>query len=183
MGNAPDSGASVYRGHARKRPDDSSVRCDQAVRMNESPRALRTAVTLWAIAVAAGVVETLLVVVPVLTAGETDAGLWLNVGLRGVVYLAASLLVISFARGRRWSRIALTGLLGIVGLASMVVPAAQEITAGQTFLQAFGGDGSLAVAFLVVRLTHIASVIVATALMFTPSVNGYLARKPTMNPA
>jgi hypothetical protein len=46
---------------------------------------------------------------------------------------------------------------------------------GQTFAEAFSDGGQLGWAFIVVRLAHIACVMVASVLMFTPCANAYFA--------
>lgn len=140
------------------------------------PANVKAAVVCWAVAIAAGVTETGLVITDLGRSGELDAGVWANVGFRSVVFTAAALLVVFFANGRRWARLWLTVLLSVIGLAAMVVPAAAELASGESFADAFGSGGELGNSFLVVRLLHIASVLAATWLMYSPPANAYFAR-------
>ena len=142
----------------------------------EKPETVKHAALLWTTAVAAGIVETVLAVSEIAMASGIDGGVWMNVGLRSVVYIGALVLVAFFTRGKRWARVSLAVLLSVIGLASMVVPAAAQIGDGDSFLVAFGGDGEFAIAFMVVRLLHIAAVATATIVMFSPSANRYFSK-------
>lgn len=101
--------------------------------------------------------------------------------MRSFVYIGALVLVAFFLRGRRWARLSLAVLLSAIGLASMAVPAAMELSDGAALIPAFGGDGDFAIAFFVVRVGHITAVLLATALMFSGSANRYF-RKPAPQP-
>ncbi|WP_026922847.1 hypothetical protein [Glycomyces arizonensis] len=150
--------------------------------MNESAT-VKWSALLWAVAVAAGVTETSLAVTEIAIDGALEAGVWANIGLRALVYTGAALLILAFSQGRRWARTSLVILLSVIGLASMVVSAAAAMAGGESFTQAFGSDGDLSGAFLAVRLTHIAAVLAATALMFTPSANRHFRkREPESSP-
>ncbi|WP_199040476.1 hypothetical protein [Glycomyces salinus] len=141
----------------------------------KTPGTVKAAAVCWAVAIAAGVTETGLVVTELAMDDAFDAGVWTAIGLRSIVYTVAAALVVFFTLGRRWARTALTALLSVVGLAAMVVPAAMELASGADFADAFGSGGELADPFLAVRLLHIAAVVVATAAMFTPGANAYFA--------
>jgi hypothetical protein len=143
----------------------------------EQPETVKHAALLWATAVLAGIIETVLAVSEIARDSGLDAGVWMNVGVRSFIYIGAFVLVVHLVRGRRWARASLGVLLSVVGLAAMVVPAATQMADGASLIPAVGGDGDFAIAFFVVRLAHIAAVILATALMFSPSANRYF-RKP-----
>jgi hypothetical protein len=145
----------------------------------EQPETVKNATLLWATAITAGIVETVLAVSEIAKDGDLDSGVWMNIGIRSAVYLGAFVLVGFFARGRRWARVSLALLLSVVGLAAMVVPSAMELTDGESLIAAVGGDGDFAMAFFVVRLLHIAAVLLATGLMFSPGANAYF-RKPEL---
>jgi len=143
------------------------------------PAAVRTATGLSAVAVGSGVLETLLVVVPLLaTTGGMDGGLWANLGLRAIVYGVAALLVVGYRRRRKYSRAGLAVLLSGVGLASMVVPAVSALAAGADLVDALGSGGALAPAFAIVRVTHVAAVVVATVAMFLPGASRWYRGAP-----
>ncbi len=61
----------------------------------------------------------------------------------------------------------------------MVVPSAMQLADGETLIAAVGGDGEFALAFFVVRLLHVAAVLLATGLMFSSGANAYF-RKPAL---
>ncbi|MBO3733471.1 hypothetical protein [Glycomyces niveus] len=143
----------------------------------EQPETVKHATLLWATAIIAGIVETVLAVSEIARESGIDAGVWMNIGVRSVVYIGAFVLVGFFARGRRWARIGLALLLSVVGLAAMVVPSAMQLADGESLIAAVGGDGDAAIAFFVVRLLHIAAVLLATGLMFSASANAHF-RKP-----
>lgn len=153
----------------------------------ETPDSVRQSALLWTTAVAAGVIETVLAVSEAALDAGLDAGLdsgvYLNIGVRALVYAGAMALVFAFAGGRRWARTGLAVLLSVIGLASMVVPAAVELADGAPLIPAVGGDGEFALAFFVTRLAHIAAVLIATGLMFSKSANRYFAKRPVPVPA
>ncbi|MEV3935030.1 hypothetical protein AB0K52_03470 [Glycomyces sp. NPDC049804] len=139
----------------------------------EQPETVKHAALLWATAIVAGIVETVLAVSEIAREAGIDAGVWMNIGVRSVVYIGAFVLVGFFARGRRWARIGLALLLSVVGLAAMVVPSAMQLADGESLIAAVGGDGDAAIAFFVVRLLHITAVLLATGLMFSASANAH----------
>ena len=151
---------------------------NHSVETMDKPGTVKWAALLWAAAVGAGVIETALAVSEIATEGGLDAGVWINVVLRSIVYTGAALLILAFSQGRRWARTGLAVLLSVIGLAAMVVPSAMLLADGETFADAFGSGGSLGTAFLVVRMAHIAAVLGATALMFAPSANAHFKRVP-----
>ncbi|NYH77610.1 glucan phosphoethanolaminetransferase (alkaline phosphatase superfamily) [Actinopolyspora biskrensis] len=147
------------------------------------PANVRRAVIIWAVAVAAGVFESVLAVIQAVHAGALGSGVWVGIAVRLVVYTLATALITNFRKGRRWARAALTVLLSIIGLASLIVPAAIAMVNGQTFVRAFSDGGTWGWIFLAVRLTHIACVVSATALMFTRSANRYFAAVRRSHPS
>ena len=139
------------------------------------PNTVRWAAITWAGAVAAGAIESILALSRAASAGPLVPSIWAGIGVRFVIYTLATTLIVNFWRGRRWARGALTVLLTVIGLASLVVPAVLAMLDGQTFLQALSDGGALGWAFVLVRLTHIACVVSASILMFTTSSNRYFA--------
>ncbi|RRR97319.1 hypothetical protein [Glycomyces terrestris] len=148
----------------------------------QKPHSVTNAALLWTTAVAAGVVEAVFVVSEIRQESGIDAGTWTALGVRGAIYVGVLVLIGIFASGRRWARWALAGLLSVVGLASLVVEPARLLMDGTPFLEAFGGDGELMMGVFVARMLHIAAVLAATAVMFSPSANAYF-RKPALQPA
>ncbi|WP_147453858.1 hypothetical protein [Nocardiopsis sp. Huas11] len=142
-------------------------------------RTMTWATTLWATAVACGVVETTLAVAEMVSAG--DAVPWAALAVRLAVYTAAALMVVWFAGGRRWARVVLTVGLGVIGLGSLVVPIALALPDGAGVLEAMGYEHGLL--YLAVRVGHIASVIAALVLSYTPSADRRFARRAAGQPS
>jgi hypothetical protein len=143
----------------------------------EQPETVKNATLLWITAITAGILETVLAVSEIALESGIDSGVWTNLGVRSAIYIGAFVLVALFARGHRWPRVALAVLLSIIGLGAMVVPSAMQIADGESLIEAVGGDGRFALVFFVVRMLHVAAVLLATALMFSRSANAYF-RKP-----
>lgn len=144
--------------------------------MDTTQLMVKRAALLWAGAVGAGVVEAVMGVSSAVASGAVGAGLAMEIGVHVAAYVTASVLIAYFWRGRNWARIALTVLLTGVGLASLVVPAVQSLAAGAGVVEALGG--SLGPPFAIVRAVHIACVLAASVLMYTPPANRYFARRP-----
>ena len=130
------------------------------------PNTVKLAAVAWSGAVAAGVVEAAIAVTRLAAEGPLTGPIWVNLGLRVVVFAVAAALIVGLVRGSRAARIALTGLLSVLGLASLVVPAAIELAGGGTLYAALDEFGA-------VRVVHVLLVILATIAMFTPSANAY----------
>jgi hypothetical protein len=143
----------------------------------EKPETVKHAALLWTTAIAAGIVETVLAVCEIARDSGIDVGVWMNIGLRSVVYIGSFVLVANLVRGRRWARASLAVLLSVIGLAAMVVPSAMQMADGASLVSAVGGDGDFTIAFFAVRLAYIAAVLLATGLTFSPSAKHYF-RKP-----
>lgn len=143
-----------------------------------APASVRRATTAWSIAVACGVIESGLAVLRAASENALGSDVASQLAIRLPVFAIAGVLIFHFARGRRWARTSLTVMLSVLGLASMVVPAALEIAGGATPVGALGGDGPFAWPFLLVRLIHIVGVVAATWLMFQPTANRYFTREP-----
>lgn len=141
----------------------------------EPPISVRRSAVAWAVAVACGILESVLAVVQATSQQVFGPELLTQLGVRIVVYLLATVLIVYFWQGQRWARSSLAVLLTVIGLASLLVPAVMAWADGQTFLQAFGGGGLLGWMFMFVRLVHIVCVLGASVLMFTISANRYFA--------
>ena len=84
------------------------------------PTQLLASYRLWLLAVAAGVLETALVVVDA-TDGEVGSATQVAVGVavRLLVFTAAVYLAARLRQGRNWARVALAVLLGGIGTLSL----------------------------------------------------------------
>ncbi|WP_448006440.1 hypothetical protein [Agromyces bauzanensis] len=141
-----------------------------------TPNTVRLAAVAWSGAVAAGAIESALAVTRIAAEGAMGGSEWLGLGIRVVVYAVAAALIVGFVRGSRVARIALTALLSVLGLASLVVPAALALADGSTLSAALGDEGALGPAFVAVRVAHVLLVILATIAMYTPTANAFFRR-------
>ncbi|WP_350274268.1 hypothetical protein [Kribbella sp. HUAS MG21] len=143
----------------------------------EPPLAVRSATTLWFAAIGAGVVESVLGVLGALADGSSFFGLLLQVAFRAIVYGGLFVVVDRYFRhGVGWSRWLLAGLLGTVGIASLVVgPVTWFLRDGD-----FGAlDWSVSfVAFAAIRCVHLTAVVTAILLSFQPDANRWFGRRP-----
>jgi hypothetical protein len=77
-------------------------------------------------------------------------------------------------RGKGAARIALTVMLSVLGLASLLIGPVQWLTAGHSWTEMFAGVSVYDATFAVSRLVHMSAVITATILMYRRSVNRYI---------
>jgi hypothetical protein len=134
------------------------------------PPSVRSSVWCWLVAVACGVLESL---VNAVTSPDYDVAVQLSV--RTVVYLLVTLLIVRLRRGENRVRLALTMLLGILGLFSLLAePISWLISGGApaTFL-AMADAPTLAVVAL--RAIHVVAVVCALSLMYSPSANRFFS--------
>jgi hypothetical protein len=139
------------------------------------PKQLQASYVLWLLAVAAGVFETVLVVVDA-TDGDVGSANQVAVGVAvrllvftGLVYLAAQL-----RQGRNWARVALAVLYGGLGTLSLVVGPVTWLAEGGSLADAVAGADLGSVLFAAGRAVHLGAVIAALVLMFHPAANAYL---------
>ncbi|MEV0136090.1 hypothetical protein AB0H83_47590 [Dactylosporangium sp. NPDC050688] len=133
------------------------------------PVAVRAAAGLWIAAVALGAGETVIVVGSSQAGGNVLAG----VLFRGAVYAAAILTTLRMRAGRRWARLALALVLGIVGTLSLVVEPISWLADGNSLSAATAGADLTWWAVAAARALHVAAVWAAVPLMFTARANAY----------
>ncbi|WP_329002015.1 hypothetical protein OHA18_03070 [Kribbella sp. NBC_00709] len=143
----------------------------------EPPLAVRGATTLWFTAVGAGVAESVLGAIGAIADGIPIIGLILQIAFRAIVYGGLFVVIDRYFRpGVGWARWLLAGLLGTVGIATLV--------AGPIGWLLHNGDfGTLDwspsfVAFAAIRCVHITAVITAILLSFQPDSNRWFSRRP-----
>ncbi|MFD6446537.1 hypothetical protein ACFWEJ_15645 [Promicromonospora sp. NPDC060204] len=137
-------------------------------------RSLRTsAAGAFALAVAAGIAEAVVAVTSIVAQQGADGALLTQVGVRGLIFAAALTCAWYLARGRRWAWWALLLGLGVVGLASMLLPMAAMLADGASWSTAFEGDVSPL--FPVIRALHILFVLAGVTLALHPAVRASLS--------
>ncbi|MEV0895040.1 hypothetical protein [Promicromonospora sp. NPDC050262] len=139
-------------------------------------RSLRIAAAgAFALAVAAGIAEAVVAVTSIVAQQGADDALVTQVVARGLVFAAALTCAWYLARGRRWAWWALLLGLGVVGLASMLLPMAAALADGASWSTVFEGD--VAPLFPVIRALHIVSVLTGVTLMLHPAVRASLVAR------
>ncbi len=139
------------------------------------PCPVRTAAILWAVAVAAGVFETVLAIAGLLgerpvPVGELVAGM----GVRLVAFGVAGYLVVQLLRGRNWARWALTLLLGVLGTASLLIDPIRWLSEGDELGDTLAAFTVADWLFAASRAVHLGAVGAALVSMFRPAANRYL---------
>jgi hypothetical protein len=139
------------------------------------PMQLQASFRLWLVAVAAGLLETALVMVDA-TDRDVGSGAQVAVGVAvrllaftGLVFLAGQLRL-----GRNWARVALAVLYGVLGTASLVPGPVTWLTEGGSPADAVAGADLGSVLFAASRVVHVAAVVAAVILMFHPAANAYI---------
>jgi hypothetical protein len=136
------------------------------------PGEVQAAFLLWLTAVAAGVVETVIRVIGSLAGGPESSGLL----VRAIVYAVAVYVIAQMRLGKRWARIALAVVLGVVGTLSLAIDPISWLAAGNSLGEILE-EADLLFAFIApIRAVHLAAVLGALVLMFLPAANDYFRR-------
>lgn len=142
----------------------------------DTPRVVQGAFALWGLAVAAGIVESVLGVAGLIRDGAPFPAIVANVAVRALVYAAALFVAFRMLDGRPWARVALTLGLGVVGLASLVLAPLTQLVQGRSFDALLAELATHGTAFAASRAVHVVAVLAAVVLMFLPSANAYFRR-------
>src|SRR5262245_46190656 len=140
------------------------------------PASLKQAVSLWLLAIGAGVFETILVVANVLWGDGSMAngeGLGAGVTIRLVIFVAMTLVALQLLRGKNWARWTIGIVLGVFGLLSLVIQPVSWLMEGHAVSEAFANLNVASAAFMLSRALHMVSVVAATVLMFVPTSNNF----------
>ncbi|MFJ3833238.1 hypothetical protein ACIPWI_35580 [Streptomyces sp. NPDC090046] len=149
-------------------PSVPAHRTAERHRPGPPPATVRAAFALWITAVAAGALETAIMV------GRDPAEMVAaGLAVRLAVFTAAVLIAVRMRRGAGWARITLALGLGILGTASLVVEPLGYLLDGGSLADALAGADTLEWIFGVSRTIHLAAVLTAVALMFRPTANRY----------
>ena len=143
------------------------------------PTAVRRAHGLWLLAVVLGIYETGLTIAHGYAESDiTTDQLVANLLVRGAVFGLAILLAQRMRGGLNAARWILTGLLGVVGLGSLLIGPVEWLLAGNTLP---GLDFSaLEWIFATNRVLHVCAVVGAMTAMFTPAANRWFAPRTAM---
>jgi len=145
------------------------------------PKEVQASFLLWLIAVAAGVLETIIRIIDASamgwvsgSGGETDVtGVISGVVIRVIIYTLVVYIITRMRLGKRWARITLAVLLGVIGTLSLVIDPILWLAGGNSLSEVFTEANLLFFLIAPIRTVHLAAVIAALMLMFLPSANTY----------
>jgi len=141
----------------------------------EAPLTARWATSLWLVAVGAGVAETVVQVVQAHGDGDSMSSLAGQLAVRAVIYGALFVVIDRyFRRGVRWSRYLLAGLLGTVGVASLVAEPIGWLIYNGDLSSVDSSAAFLTIATL--RWVHLTAVLTALALTLHPQTARWFRR-------
>ena len=133
------------------------------------PKDVQTSFLLWLIAVAAGVLETVIRVIYSLAGGPGSSGLVIRV----ILYTVAVYIIAQMRLGKRWARMTLAVLLGVIGTLSLVIDPISWLAGGNSLREVFADADLLFFIIAPIRAVHLAAVIAALVFMFLPAANTY----------
>jgi hypothetical protein len=145
------------------------------------PKEVQASFLLWLTAVAAGVLETIIRVIDMLAMGWTSGsggemdvtGVISNVVIRVSVYTLVVYIITRMRLGKRWARLTLAVLLGLIGTLSLIIDPISWLAGGNSLSEVFTEANLLFFLIAPIRSVHLAAVIAALVLMFLPSANTY----------
>jgi hypothetical protein len=145
------------------------------------PKEVQASFLLWLTAVAAGVLETIIRVIDTLliglasgSGGRADVtGAISSVVIRVIVYTLVVYVITQMQLGRRWARLTLAVLLGVIGTLSLVIDPILWLAGGNPLREVFTEADLLFILIAPIRIVHLAAVISALVFMFLPAANNY----------
>ncbi|GAA3565296.1 hypothetical protein [Kribbella ginsengisoli] len=144
------------------------------VRM-EPPVPVRAATAAWFLAVGAGVAESVLGVIGALDGSMAWPALVAQIAFRAIVYGGVFVVIDRYFRlGRNWSRHLLAVLLGVIGMATLIVGPIHWLVSNGDF-DAIDVSADF-VAFAMIRSIHVMAVITGVVLMYQPDANRWFKR-------
>jgi len=137
------------------------------IAQGETPLTARSATSLWFLAVGAGVAETVAHAVSAIGGDVALSALAGQIAVRTVIYGALFVVIDRFfRRGVRWSRYLLAGLLGTVGVASLVSEPIGWLLDNGDYDTLDWSPTFVAIALI--RAVHLTAVLTALALTLHP---------------
>jgi hypothetical protein len=145
------------------------------------PKEVQASFLLWLTAVTAGVLETIIRVIDALalgwasgSGGQTDVtGVISGVVIRVIVYTLVVYIITRMRLGKRWARLTLAVLLGVIGTLSLVIDPISWLAGGNSLREVFTEADLLFFLIAPIRTVHLAAVIAALVFMFLPAANTY----------
>jgi hypothetical protein len=144
------------------------------VRPVAAPNDVRASFVLWLAAVAAGVFETILVIIEAVSGHLAlgTGGVIVGVSMRLLIFTVVVYVASRMLRGRNWARFVLAIGLGVLGTLSIVIGPVSWLVEGHTIGEFLRG-ADLMLLFASSRVVHLIAVFAALVLMFRPAANDY----------
>ncbi|MET7283257.1 hypothetical protein ABZS29_33830 [Kribbella sp. NPDC005582] len=141
------------------------------------PLTARWATLLWLLAVCAGVAESVVGVVGAIGDGVAMPAIAAQIAIRTLLYGALFVVIDRyFQRGVAWSRYLLAGLLGTVGIVSLVLAPIGWLLDHDLSSLDWGPQFLLTA---VLRSVHLTAVLTALVLSFHPDTNRWFSNAKT----
>jgi hypothetical protein len=145
------------------------------------PREVQASFVLWLTAVAAGIVETIIRVFDVLLMGLASGGggeadfnsAISSVVIRVIIYALVVYIITRMRLGKRWARLTLALLLGVIGTLSLVIDPISWLAEGNSLGEVFTQADLLFFILAPIRAVHLVAVLAALVFMFLPAANDY----------
>jgi hypothetical protein len=138
------------------------------------PNEVQASFLLWLTAVAAGVLETIIRVINALFIGlASGSGAISSVAIRVIIYTVAVYIIVQMRLGKRWARLTLAVLLGVIGTLSLVIDPISWLAGGNSLREVFTEADLLFIFIAPIRAVHLVAVIAALVFMFLPAANTY----------
>jgi hypothetical protein len=138
------------------------------------PREVQASFLLWLTAVGAGVVEmTVRFIYSLSVEPSTGSGLISSVLIRVIVYTVVVYMIAQMRLGKRWARITLAVLLGVIGTATLVIDPISWLAGGNSLDDVFMEADLLFIFVSPIRVVHLAAIIAALVFIFLPAANRY----------
>jgi hypothetical protein len=139
------------------------------------PKEVQASFLLWLTAVAAGVLETIIRVIESLSVGSSSGGEAdvTGVAIRMIVYIVVVYIIAQMRLGKRWARLTLAVLLGVIGTLSLVIDPISWLAGGNSLREVFTEADLLFIFIAPIRAVHLVAVIAALVFMFLPAANTY----------
>lgn len=138
----------------------------------DRPSAVTTSFLLWLIAIGSGLFETVLVVTDgIVNDSLSTSEMMSGAGVRGVVFVVAAILAFRMRAGSTRARLALTLLLGVLGLGSLLIGPIGWLVDGAPN----PNFRTVEWFFAASRAVHVAAVLGALAAMYRPAARAWFA--------
>ena len=154
----------------------------QKVAKRTPPPEVERAISLWLIAVGAGIFETLLRVVHAFATQPTPGSTVWDATIRMLLCTGLWSLVLRLRRGEHWLRIALAVVLGGLAALCTVVPVVGSVITGHAVLSFLPDSSGWMVAFAAVQAGYTIAVLLATIRVFSPEASRFFLRSKFNGP-